>query len=164
MADFGESRHFEKKAAMSRDDMGLSMTMVGTHLYCAPEASFAVFLLPSARAACSDPRPSLYAPPQIVTSQVYNTKCDVFSFGLVLLEVLIGDCTWVKRRFRGVGCYAEKEEGGMGFRPPIPDEVLAADPPNEEGGETRAEIKLQIMQQLTALVFWYQFEVCANLT
>ena len=52
----------------------------------------------------------------------------MFSFGLVLLELLIGDCTYVKRKYRGMGCYIGKEEGGMGFRPPVPDEVLAAEP------------------------------------
>ena len=38
MADFGESTHFDVKRAKSADQGdALSMTMVGTELYCAPE-------------------------------------------------------------------------------------------------------------------------------
>ena len=40
LADFGESRHFDKKEARENSAVGedaLSMSMVGTKLYCAPE-------------------------------------------------------------------------------------------------------------------------------
>ena len=40
LADFGESRRFDKKEARENSDVGddaLSMSMVGTKLYCAPE-------------------------------------------------------------------------------------------------------------------------------
>ena len=40
LADFGESRHFDKKEARENSLVGedaLSMSMVGTKLYCAPE-------------------------------------------------------------------------------------------------------------------------------
>ena len=41
VADFGEARHFDSKTAKEKadvnDDDALSMTMVGTKLYCAPE-------------------------------------------------------------------------------------------------------------------------------
>ena len=40
VADFGESRHFDMRLAKAEGDRtDLTMTFVGTRLYCAPEAS-----------------------------------------------------------------------------------------------------------------------------
>ena len=39
VADFGESKIFEHREALLEENAGLEMTMVGTLLYCAPEAS-----------------------------------------------------------------------------------------------------------------------------
>ena len=52
----------------------------------------------------------------------YNLKVDVYSFGLTLLEVILGDCTFIKKCFPGARFSAVSEEnGGKGWRPPIPD-------------------------------------------
>ena len=58
---------------------------------------------------------------QIVLCTAYNERVDVFSFGLTLLEIVLGDCTYIKKRFKGRSCYISKAEGGQGWRPPVPD-------------------------------------------
>ena len=66
---------------------------------------------------------------QILCCTHYNLKVDVYSFGLTLLEVILGDCTYVKRYFRGGRLTAISEKnGGSGWRPPIP-ELLAESQP-----------------------------------
>ena len=59
----------------------------------------------------------------------YNERVDVFSFGLTLLEIILGDCTYIKHRFRGSGCVVRQAKGGLGWRPPVPD-VLAESQPD----------------------------------
>ena len=54
----------------------------------------------------------------------YNERVDVFSFGLTLLEVILGDCKYIKYHFKGMSCVVSKAKGGLGWRPPVPD-VLA---------------------------------------
>ncbi len=58
----------------------------------------------------------------------YNERVDVFSFGLTLLEIAIGDCTYIKMHFRGQACVVSKANGGLGWRPPVPNEIAVSQP------------------------------------
>ncbi len=69
------------------------------------------------------------AHPQIVLNKAYNEKVDVYSFGLTLLEIAVGDCTYVKKHWGGgLHCVVSEANGGLGWRPPVPDELLVAQP------------------------------------
>ena len=65
---------------------------------------------------------------QILLCTAYNERVDVFSFGLTLLEVVLGDCTYIKRRFQGRSCYISKANGGQGWRPPVRETLEEAQP------------------------------------
>ena len=65
---------------------------------------------------------------QILLCTAYNERVDVFSFGLTLLEVVLGDCTYIQRRFKGRGCYINKAEGGQEWRPPVPEALKEGQP------------------------------------
>ena len=87
LADFGESTYFDVKLAQKNVDevandalspiskkharLSLTMTMVGTKLYCAPE---------------------------ITMRERYNESADTFSFALVLLCLAVGDIRFVWKR------------------------------------------------------------------
>ena len=58
----------------------------------------------------------------------YNERVDVFSFGFTLLEIVLGDCTYIKKHFRGPTCVVSKANGGLGWRPPVPNELAVAQP------------------------------------
>ena len=58
----------------------------------------------------------------------YNDRVDVFSFGFTLLEIVLGDCTYIKRHFRGQACVVSKANGGLGWRPPVPNELAVSQP------------------------------------
>ena len=65
---------------------------------------------------------------QILLCTAYSERVDVFSFGLTLLEVVLGDCTYIKKRFKGRSCYISKAKGGKGWRPPVPEALQEAQP------------------------------------
>ena len=65
---------------------------------------------------------------QILLGVAYNERVDVFSFGFTLLEVVLGDCTYIKRHFRGQACVVSKANGGLGWRPPVPNELAVSQP------------------------------------
>ena len=65
---------------------------------------------------------------QILLCTAYNERVDVFSFGLTLLEIVLGDCTYIQRRFKGRGCYIRKAKGGQGWRPSVPEALEEAQP------------------------------------
>ena len=58
----------------------------------------------------------------------YNERVDVFSFGFTLLEIVLGDCTYIQKRFRGPNCVVSKANGGLGWRPPVPNELAVSQP------------------------------------
>ena len=70
VADFGESKRLiggSSSNAMSvccEDEEGLAMTLVGTAIYVAPE---------------------------IINHEPCTTKVDIYSYGILLLELLVGD-------------------------------------------------------------------------
>ena len=53
----------------------------------------------------------------------YNERVDVYSFGLTLLEIIIGNCAYIKRQFPGTMSVMSKANGGRGWRPRIPEAV-----------------------------------------
>ena len=71
---------------------------------------------------------SCVSPAQILLTMAYNERVDVFSFGFTLLEIVLGDCTYIKRHFRGQACVVSKANGGLGWRPPVPNELAASQP------------------------------------
>ena len=73
-------------------------------------------------------RLSLTAVSQILMGLAYNERVDVFSFGFTLLEIALGDCTYIKKHFRGQSCVVTKEHGGLGWRPPVPNELVVSQP------------------------------------
>ena len=79
VADFGESKRFDQAAAALTEDGGLTMTLVGTPMYCAPE---------------------------ILMNKRYNTAVDVYSFGVTLLEIACHEDAFVFAQFRTGGQYA----------------------------------------------------------
>ncbi len=126
VADFGESKLFEKR----NNEFGvLTMTMVGTALYCPPEASR---LLNGNSNPDGKPRLTAFAflsfDTQILLQVAYNERVDVFSFGFTLLEVVLGDCKYIKDHFMGSWCVVSRTNGGMGWRPPIPSTLAKSQP------------------------------------
>ena len=98
LADFGESTSFDVQAAKRQADDGdfddaLTMTMVGTRLYCAPE---------------------------ITLGQRYNESVDTFSLSLVLISLLVGDIDYV---IKSTGRAFSHSAYVQGWRPPIPGKV-----------------------------------------
>ena len=65
---------------------------------------------------------------QILLCVAYNERVDVFSFGFTLLEIAIGDCTYIKKYFRGQACVVSRAKGGLGWRPPVPNELAVSQP------------------------------------
>ena len=65
---------------------------------------------------------------QILLGVAYNERADVFSFGFTLLEIVLGDCTYIKRHFKGQACVVSKANGGLGWRPPVPNELAVSQP------------------------------------
>lgn len=63
VADFGESRHFDEVDLKKEGLSDMTMTMVGTPMYCAPE---------------------------IIIGERYNKSVDVYSFGMLLLTLTLG--------------------------------------------------------------------------
>ena len=58
----------------------------------------------------------------------YNERVDVFSFGFTLLEIAVGDCTYIKKYFKGPNCVVSRANGGLGWRPPVPNELVVSQP------------------------------------
>ena len=69
----------------------MTMTMAGTPVYCAPE---------------------------VLQGDPYNKSADVYSFGLVLLEMLIGNPLYVKVELQKT---RSPYSATIGWRPTIPD-------------------------------------------
>ena len=67
-------------------------------------------------------------PAQIMMCVAYNERVDVFSFGFTLLEIVLGDCTYIKKHFRGQACVVSTANGGLGWRPPVPNELVVSQP------------------------------------
>ena len=65
---------------------------------------------------------------QILLCTAYNERVDVFSFGLTLLEIVLGDCTYIEKRFMGRNCYIGTAKGGQEWRPPVPEALEEAQP------------------------------------
>ena len=61
-------------------------------------------------------------------SVAYNERVDVFSFGFTLLEIVLGDCTYIQKRFSGPNCVVSKANGGLGWRPPVPNKLAVSQP------------------------------------
>ena len=61
-------------------------------------------------------------------SSAYNERVDVFSLGLTLLEIALGDCAYIKKHFMGQSCVVSKDHGGLGWRPPVPNELAVSHP------------------------------------
>ena len=66
--------------------------------------------------------------PQIVLNVAYTERADVFSFGFTLLEIVLGDCTYVQKHFKGQYCVVSRAKGGLGWRPPVPYELTVSLP------------------------------------
>jgi len=98
LADFGESTSFDAQQAKLKEedddfDGALTMTMVGTSLYCAPE---------------------------ITLGERYNESVDTFSFSLVLISLIVGEVDFViKSQTNGWPQLAYIK----GWRPRIPGQV-----------------------------------------
>ena len=75
-----------------------TMTQIGTKAYCAPE----------------------------VLIGRYTQSVDTFSFGLTLLEIAVGDASWVHTTRRDA--YCGEISYTQGWRPPIPDALREATP------------------------------------
>ena len=58
----------------------------------------------------------------------YNERVDVFSFGFTLLEIVLGDCTYIRKHYRGQYGVVSKANGGLGWRPPVPNELAVSQP------------------------------------
>ena len=41
---------------------------------------------------------------------------------------MLGDCTYIKQHFRGQACVVSKANGGLGWRPPVPNELAVRQP------------------------------------
>ena len=65
---------------------------------------------------------------QILLGVAYNERADVFSFGFTLLEIVLGDCTYIKQYYQGQYGVVSKANGGLGWRPPVPDELAVSQP------------------------------------
>ena len=65
---------------------------------------------------------------QILLGVAYNERVDVFSFGFTLLEIVLGDCTYIKQYFQGQYGVVSKANGGLGWRPPVPNELAESQP------------------------------------
>ena len=74
------------------------MTMAGTPVYCAPE---------------------------VLQGDPYNKSADVYSFGLVLLESMLGNPTYVKVELQKT---RSPYSATIGWRPTIPDDLSAKYP------------------------------------
>ena len=72
VADFGSSRKVDPLVATKGDDGHVTMTQVGTPMYCAPE---------------------------ITSGSSYNEKVDVYSFGITLLLMACEDPTFVRQQY-----------------------------------------------------------------
>ena len=64
----------------------------------------------------------------MLRNDAYNEKIDVFAFGYIFLELVLGDCTHTKTHYAGLHCAISKMLGGQGWRPPVPDAVCASEP------------------------------------
>ena len=47
---------------------------------------------------------------------------------MTLLEVVIGDCKYLKKYWKGQFCVVSVENGGRGWRPPVPESLAASQP------------------------------------
>ena len=65
---------------------------------------------------------------QILLGVAYNERADVFSFGFTLLEIVLGDCTYIKQYYQGQYGVVSKANGGLGWRPPVPNELAVSQP------------------------------------
>ena len=104
IADFGESTHFDAKQAMEHVDLDgnddvLTMTMVGTELYCAPE---------------------------VIMNERYNESADTFSCALVLLCLAAGDIKHVRESY--VSARPARDTYCTGWRPPITGMLAVGEP------------------------------------
>merc|ERR1711871_1854271 len=74
LADFGEATRFDTQAATQSEDGALSMTIVGTPAYCAPE---------------------------LARGEPYTTAVDVFSWGVTALVIgHYDESKFIKRQMR----------------------------------------------------------------
>lgn len=64
-----------------------------------------------------------YMAPEVLTSNLYSVKCDVFSFGILLVELFSGRYAFTEERFSALGVAALMTQILGGLRPEIPDEL-----------------------------------------
>jgi len=54
---------------------------------------------------------------------------DVYSFGLTMLEIAIGNCRYINANFPGSrNACLSKSHGGFGYRPPVPRNLAESQP------------------------------------
>jgi len=64
------------------------------------------------------PRTAQWTAPEVITSNLYSEKSDVFSFGVILWEVATG-----KLPYQGVFAYQVEDKTVRGIRPSVPEGI-----------------------------------------
>lgn len=104
-------------------DLKPANIFLDSHLHVrVADFGFARFLMPSEAALTGETGTYLYMAPEVVRHEPYNEKCDVYSFAVLLNEILSGDPPFIESNLGAVSIACNVAKGKM--RPALAKSVV----------------------------------------